>query len=94
MAVSAMLCSLEIFRKADIPPSMSAFMIQVLLTNSKDPEMAFKFISALYSDPTVMNLWQYGIEDVNYQTQRSTDGEDATNYKYHQNTRLDDGQSV
>lgn len=38
-----------------------------IATNSKDPEMAFKFISALYSDPEVMNFWQYGIEDVNYQ---------------------------
>ena len=62
-----------------------------IATNSKDPEMAFKFISALYSDPTVMNLWQYGIEDVNYQvlddgTAYYVDGEDATNYKYHQNT--------
>ena len=29
---------------------------------SEDPEMAFKFISALYSDSTVYNLWQNGIE--------------------------------
>ncbi len=62
-----------------------------IASNSKDPEMAFKFISALYSDPTVMNLWQYGIEDVNYQvlddgTAYYVDGEDATNYKYHQNS--------
>ena len=26
--------------------------------------MAFKFISALYTDPEVMNLWQNGIQDV------------------------------
>jgi putative aldouronate transport system substrate-binding protein len=53
--------------------------------------MAFKFISALYSDETVMNLWQYGIEGVNYQllddgTAYFVDGEDGSNYAYHQNT--------
>ena len=62
-----------------------------IATNSDDPEMAFKFISALYSDPAVMNFWQYGIEGVNYQvlddgTAYFVDGEDASNYKYHQTT--------
>ena len=38
-----------------------------IASNSDDPEMAFKFISALYSDPAVMNYWQYGIEGTNYQ---------------------------
>ncbi|HWT73121.1 MAG TPA: ABC transporter substrate-binding protein [Mobilitalea sp.] len=62
-----------------------------IASNSKDPEMAFKFISALYSDPEVMNLWQYGIKDVNYKvlgdgTAYFVDGEDGGNYKYHQNT--------
>ena len=59
--------------------------------NSQDPEMAFKFISAMYSDPTFYNLWQYGIEGVNYQllddgTAYFVDGEDGMNYKYHQNS--------
>lgn len=62
-----------------------------IANNSEDPEMAFKFISALYSDPQIMNLWQYGIEDVNYKLQDDgtiyfVDGEDGANYKYHQNT--------
>jgi putative aldouronate transport system substrate-binding protein len=59
--------------------------------NSKDPEMAFKFISALYSDPVVENTWQYGIEGKNYKllddgTAYFVDGEDGANYKYHQNS--------
>ena len=62
-----------------------------IASNSEDPEMAFKFISALYSDPDVMNFWQNGIEGVNYQvledgTAYYADGEDATNFKYHQNS--------
>lgn len=62
-----------------------------IATNSTDPEMAFKFITALYTDATVMNIWQYGIEDVNYQvlddgTAYFVDGEDSSNYAYHQNT--------
>ena len=62
-----------------------------IASNSADPEMAFKFISALYTDATVMNIWQNGIEGTNYQvlddgTAYFVDGEDASNYKYHQNT--------
>lgn len=62
-----------------------------IATNSMDPDMAFKFVSALYTDPVVMNLWQNGIEGVNYQvledgTAYFVDGEDAANYAYHQNT--------
>lgn len=62
-----------------------------IASNSADPEMAFKFIAAMYSDANVMNLWQNGIEGVNYQvlddgTAYFVDGEDAANYKYHQNT--------
>lgn len=62
-----------------------------IATNSKDPEMAFRFIAALYSDPELENLWQYGIEGVNYQLQEDqmayfVDGEDGSNYKYHQNS--------
>ena len=62
-----------------------------IATNSMDPDMAFKFISALYTDPAVMNLWQNGIEGVNYQvlddgTAYFVDGEDAANFKYHQNS--------
>lgn len=38
-----------------------------------------------------MNLWQNGIQDVNYKvlddgTAYYVDGEDASNFKYHQNT--------
>ncbi len=62
-----------------------------IATNSEDPAMAFKFVSALYTDPILMNLWQYGIEDTNYKknddgTIYYADGEDGSNYKYHQNT--------
>lgn len=62
-----------------------------IATNSEDPDMAFKFISAMYSDPVVMNYWQNGIEGVNYQvlddgTAYFVDGEDPSNYKYHQTT--------
>lgn len=62
-----------------------------IANNSEDPEMAFKFISALYSDPELMNLYQYGIEDVHYQlledgTAYFVDGEDGMNFKYHQNS--------
>ncbi len=68
-----------------------SFIDTGIANNSEDPEMAFKFISALYSDPTVYNFWQYGIEGTNYQvlddgTAYFVDGEDGTNYKYHQNT--------
>ena len=62
-----------------------------IANNSQDPDMAFKFIKALYTDAKVMNFWQYGIEGVNYQvlddgTAYFTDAEDASNYKYHQNS--------
>lgn len=62
-----------------------------IAANSEDPIMAFKFISALYTDPELMNLWQYGIQDVNYKvlddgTAYFVDGEDSSNYAYHQNT--------
>lgn len=62
-----------------------------IANNSKDPEMAFKFISELYSNPEIMNLWQYGIEDVNYKMQDDgtiyfADGENDGNFKYHQNS--------
>lgn len=62
-----------------------------IASNSDDPEMAFKFISIMYSDPTWYNMWQYGIEGTNYQvlddgTAYFVDGEDDSNYKYHQNS--------
>lgn len=62
-----------------------------IATNSDDPDMAFKFISALYTDPVVMNYWQNGIEGVNYQvlddgTAYFVDGESPADYKYHQTT--------
>jgi putative aldouronate transport system substrate-binding protein len=62
-----------------------------IAANSADPEMAFKFITALYTDPELMNLWQYGIEGTNYVVQDDgtayfPEGQDGTNYTYHQNT--------
>jgi len=77
--------------KGVITTSDVSFMNAGIATQSKDPEMAFKFISALYSDPTLFNLWQFGIEGVHYQlledgTAYYVEGEDASNYKYHQNS--------
>ncbi len=68
-----------------------SFINTGIASTSEDPEMAFKFISALYSDPVVMNFWQNGIEGVNYQvledgTAYFVDGEDSASYLYHQNT--------
>jgi putative aldouronate transport system substrate-binding protein len=62
-----------------------------IAANSEDPEMAFKFVSALYSDAELMNLWQYGIEGTNYVVQDDgtasfAEGQDGTSYTYHQNT--------
>ena len=62
-----------------------------LSTNPSFSLKSFKFISALYSDPTVMNFWQYGIEGKDYKvlddgTAYYPEGTDDTNYKYHQNT--------
>jgi len=81
---------------ADQPETLTAtanvsFGNTGVATNSEDPEMAFKFIAALYSDPRVMNTWQYGIEGVNYQvlddgTATYVEGEDGGNFKYHQGT--------
>ncbi len=81
----------DIGSKRYITTSDVSFMNAGIAAQSKDPEMAFKFISALYSDPTLFNLWQFGIEGVNYQlledgTAYYVEGEDANNYKYHQNT--------
>ena len=58
---------------------------------SKDPSMAFKFLTALYTDPVVMNLWQYGIEGTDYQvlddgTAYFADGVSAESHLYYQNT--------
>jgi putative aldouronate transport system substrate-binding protein len=78
-------------KEGGISTTNVSFFNTGIASNSEDPEMAFKFVSALYSDPEVMNLWQYGILDVNYKVQEDgtayfVDGEDGTNYKYHQNT--------
>lgn len=78
-------------KKGFITTSDVSFMNAGIATQSKDPEMAFKFISALYSDPTLFNLWQFGIEGVHYQlledgTAYYVEGENASNYKYHQNS--------
>lgn len=68
-----------------------SFFNTSIASNSKDPEMAFKFVSALYSDVEIYNLWQYGIEGEDYQvledgTAYYPEGVDATTSKYHQNT--------
>lgn len=68
-----------------------SFFNTSIASNSVDPEMAFKFVSALYSDAELYNLWQYGIEDEHYQvledgTAYFVEGEDGMNYDYHQNT--------
>jgi putative aldouronate transport system substrate-binding protein len=78
-------------KEGGISTTNVSFFDTGIATNSKDPEMAFKFVSALYSDPVVENYWQNGIKDVNYQvlpdgTAYFVNGEDGTNYKYHQNT--------
>ena len=61
-----------------------------IASNSDDPDMAFKFISAFYSDPVLYNLWLYGIEGEDYVvledgTAYYPEGVDDSNYKYHQN---------
>ncbi len=78
-------------KEGGISTTNVSFFNTGIASNSKDPEMAFKFISALYSDAELMNLWQYGIKDVNYKvledgTAYFVDGEDGSTYKYHQNT--------
>lgn len=59
-----------------------------IATNSEDPEMAFKFLSAMYSDPEIMTYWLYGEENVDYAynddgTIYWPEGVDGSNYKYH-----------
>jgi putative aldouronate transport system substrate-binding protein len=78
-------------KEGGISTTNVSFFDTGIANNSKDPEMAFKFVSALYSDPELYNMWQYGIKDVNYKllddgTAYFVDGEDGSNYKYHQNT--------
>jgi putative aldouronate transport system substrate-binding protein len=78
-------------KEGGISTTNVSFFNTGIASNSADPEMAFKFVSALYSDAELMNLWQYGIQDVNYRVQDDgtayfVDGEDGSNYKYHQNT--------
>lgn len=68
-----------------------SFFSTSIATNSQNPEMAFKFLSTLYTNSDLMNLWQNGIKDVNYQvlddgTAFFVEGEDAANYTYHQNS--------
>ncbi len=68
-----------------------SFFNTSIATNSMDPEMAFKFVAALYSDAELYNLWQYGILGTHYQvledgTAYFPEGEDGTTAKYHQNT--------
>jgi len=79
------------YKEGGISTTNVSFFNTGIATNSQDPEMAFKFISTLYSDPELMNLWQNGIEGVHYQvlddgTAYFVDGEDSTNFTYHQNT--------
>jgi len=79
------------YKEGGISTTNVSFFNTGIATNSQDPEMAFKFISTLYSDPELMNLWQNGIEGVHYQvlddgTAYFVDGEDSANFTYHQNT--------
>ncbi len=78
-------------KEGGISTTNVSFFNTGIASNSEDPEMAFKFVSALYSDAELMNLWQYGIQDVNYKlledgTAYYVEGEDGGNSKYHQNT--------
>lgn len=68
-----------------------SFFNTSIASNSMDPEMAFKFISALYSDAELYNLWQYGIEGEHYVvlddgTAYFPEGVDGSTAVYHQNT--------
>jgi len=68
-----------------------AFFGLGIAETTKDPEMSFKFLRAVYTDPVVMNLWQFGIEGQDYKvlddgTAYFADGVDATNFKYFQNS--------
>ncbi|MDL2302163.1 DUF3502 domain-containing protein [Lachnospiraceae bacterium OttesenSCG-928-D06] len=79
------------YKEGGITTTNVSFFNTGIASNSEDPEMAFKFISALYSDAELMNLWQNGIEGEHYQvlsdgTAYFVDGEDSANYAYHQNT--------
>lgn len=68
-----------------------SFFNTSIASNSMDPEMAFKFISALYSDAELYNLWQYGVEGKHYVvkddgTAYFPEGVDGSTAVYHQNT--------
>lgn len=68
-----------------------SFFNTSIATNSIDPEMAFKFVSALYADAELYNLWQYGIEGTHYEVQEDgtayyVEGVDGSNAPYHQNS--------
>jgi putative aldouronate transport system substrate-binding protein len=78
-------------KEGGISTTNVSFFNTGIAANSADPEMAFNFVSALYSDPELYNMWQYGIKDVNYKlnddgTAYFVDGEDGSSYKYHQNS--------
>lgn len=68
-----------------------AFFGLGIADSCEDKEMAFKFLRALYTDPVVMNYWQFGIEGQDYKvlddgTAYFADGVDNSNFKYFQNT--------
>ena len=68
-----------------------AFFGLGIVDSCEDKEMAFKFLRALYTDPVVMNFWQFGIEGKDYKvlddgTAYFADGVDNSNFKYFQNT--------
>lgn len=77
--------------EANISSSTINFMNAGICSNSDDPDMAWNFIVALYTNPALMETWQYGIKDVHYQilddgSAYFVDGEDAASYTYHQNS--------
>lgn len=68
-----------------------AFFGLGIADSCENKEAAFKFLRALYTDPVVMNYWQFGIEGQDYKklddgTAYFADGVDSTNFKYFQNT--------
>lgn len=63
-----------------------------ILNNSKDPESAMKVLDLMYSDPTFLNMLDWGLEGVHYQMKEGSDriitfadGVDSSNSGYFHN---------
>lgn len=63
-----------------------------ILNNSKDPENAMKVLNLMYSDPTFLNMLDWGLEGVHYQMKEGSDriitfadGVDGSNSGYFHN---------